>query len=75
MAAMLAVDHGVPLVPVAVQGTHEAQPPGRRWPQRHPVRVALAPPIFTATRPGESFHGCVRRVNQELSESIQTIWR
>jgi 1-acyl-sn-glycerol-3-phosphate acyltransferase len=74
MAAMLAVDHGVPLVPVAVQGTHEAQPPGRRWPRRHPVRVAFAPPISPAGRPGEPFHGHIRRVNRALSESIQTIW-
>jgi 1-acyl-sn-glycerol-3-phosphate acyltransferase len=44
-AARLAVEHKVPLVPIAVRGTHAAMPPGRLWPTHHPVAVRFGSPI------------------------------
>jgi 1-acyl-sn-glycerol-3-phosphate acyltransferase len=38
-AARLATDQWVPLVPVHVEGTHRAMPPGRGWPRRLPGRL------------------------------------
>jgi len=53
-AAVLAADHGLPIVPVHVSGTHAAMPPGQAWPRRlrgrllgrrHPVEVRFGAPI------------------------------
>jgi 1-acyl-sn-glycerol-3-phosphate acyltransferase len=38
-AAVLAAQHGIPIVPIHVTGTHAAMPPGRNWPKRKPGRV------------------------------------
>lgn len=53
-AAVLAAQHGLPIVPVYVSGTHAAMPAGRRWMRRdpartrHQVRVAFGPAIRAA---------------------------
>jgi 1-acyl-sn-glycerol-3-phosphate acyltransferase len=73
IAAMLAADTGVPLLPVSVQGTHAALPPGRFWPRRHPICVTFAAPIATVPLPGESFHARIHRINQELLARIQRL--
>lgn len=58
-AAVLAVRHGVPIVPVHVSGTHEAMPPGRSWmvrPEnggrwaRHTIPVSFGAPIHAGPR-------------------------
>jgi 1-acyl-sn-glycerol-3-phosphate acyltransferase len=60
-AAVLAAQHGIPIVPIHVTGTHAAMPPGRNWPKRkrgrflsrrHPVEVRFGAPIW----PGEGEH-------------------
>ena len=54
-AAVLAAQHGLPIVPVHIDGTHATMPAGRRWMRRRPdarrqqLRVAFGPPI--APRP------------------------
>jgi 1-acyl-sn-glycerol-3-phosphate acyltransferase len=54
-AAVLAAQHGIPIVPIHVTGTHDAMPPGRNWPKRkpgrllsrrHQVRVRFGEPIW-----------------------------
>ena len=45
---MLAVDAGVPIVPVVISGTHEIMPKGRLLVRRQSVRVQLQPPIMTS---------------------------
>lgn len=53
-AAVLAAQHGVPLVPVHLTGTAEAMPRGQAWPKRklwqrrHPVRIAFGRPVRPA---------------------------
>jgi 1-acyl-sn-glycerol-3-phosphate acyltransferase len=55
-AAVIAQQHGIPIVPIRVKGTHDAMPPGRNWPQRvhglfsrrHRVEVEFGPPIVAA---------------------------
>jgi 1-acyl-sn-glycerol-3-phosphate acyltransferase len=53
-AAVLAAEHGLPIVPVYITGTHATMPVGRRWMRRarngrQPLRVAFGPAI--APRP------------------------
>jgi 1-acyl-sn-glycerol-3-phosphate acyltransferase len=52
-AAVIAQQHGIPIVPIYVKGTHDAMPPGRNWPKkrwllsrRHRVEVHFGPPIW-----------------------------
>jgi 1-acyl-sn-glycerol-3-phosphate acyltransferase len=62
-AALLAAEHGVPIVPVFVSGTGEAMPRGHRWMvfkagrpgARHPVDIRFGNPIVprAAERPSE----------------------
>ena len=54
-AAVIAEKHGIDIVPIYLNGTHEAMPPGRNWPQaafppgplsrRHEVEVRFGDPI------------------------------
>ncbi|HVM14783.1 MAG TPA: lysophospholipid acyltransferase family protein [Egibacteraceae bacterium] len=47
-AARLCVERGVPIVPVALRGTHAAMPRGRSWaiPGRPPVAVRFGCPVY-----------------------------
>src|SRR4051812_21464487 len=52
-AAVIAQQHGIPIVPIYVKGTHETMPPGRNWPKkrwllsrRHRVEVHFGSPIW-----------------------------
>ena len=66
-AARLAVEYGLPVVPVALRGTYAAMPRGRSWPLkgRLPVSVRFGPP----ERPeaGEDFRSMSRRMQQALA--------
>jgi 1-acyl-sn-glycerol-3-phosphate acyltransferase len=53
-AAVIAAQHGIDIVPIYVDGTHAAMPPGQNWPRRRPgklfsrrhkVEVRFGPPI------------------------------
>ncbi|MGP9538407.1 lysophospholipid acyltransferase family protein [Brachybacterium sp. AOP43-C2-M15] len=48
-AAALAIGVGVPVVPAAIVGAHEAMPKGRSWPVpgRPPVRVVFGEPMIS----------------------------
>ena len=47
-AAWLAMESGVPVIPVALSGTYQAMPRGRAWPApgRPPVRVRFGSPVW-----------------------------
>ena len=54
-AAVLAAQHGIPIVPIYIDGTHAAMPPGQNWPKRkaggllsrrHDVEVRFGEPIW-----------------------------
>lgn len=46
-AARLCIDRGVPMVPIAIRGSHAAMPRGRAWPVggRPTVAVRFGPPV------------------------------
>src|SRR3990172_2764725 len=53
---VLAVELGIPIVPIAIEGTYVALPPGKVLPRRHPIRVTFGPPVAPAP-PGEGDDG------------------
>jgi 1-acyl-sn-glycerol-3-phosphate acyltransferase len=68
-AAAFAAQHGVPIVPIYVTGTHAAMPPGKNWPKhvrgrlfprRVKVDVHFGVPIRAAE--GEAGHDVMARV-------------
>jgi 1-acyl-sn-glycerol-3-phosphate acyltransferase len=71
-AAVIALRHGIPIVPIRVEGTHDAMPPGQNWPKRrrgffsrrHRVEVHFGQPIWPAE--GDDRHDLMRRVRSHL---------
>jgi 1-acyl-sn-glycerol-3-phosphate acyltransferase len=76
-AARLAVDNGVPAVPVAIRGSYQAMPRGRGWPVkgRPPVSVRLGRAVHP--EPGEDAGGFNARLKQRLAVTLdedRTTW-
>jgi 1-acyl-sn-glycerol-3-phosphate acyltransferase len=74
--AVLAAEHGLPIVPIHIAGTHQAMPPGRRWmrrragrllPRRHPVEIRFGAPIHV--QEGEHRAEVMERVRQFFAAS------
>ena len=70
-AAAIAQQHGIPIVPIYVKGTHDAMPPGRNWPKkrwllarRYRLEVHFGAPIWP--RPDEHRSAIMSRVKAFL---------
>ena len=61
-AGFLARAAGVPVLPVALVGTHEVMPQGRWWPRRLPVEIRFGKPISFPTGEGRPSHGATTEV-------------
>lgn len=62
----LAIDTGVPIVPVAITGTGDAMPPDQGWIRPSHIRVRILPPIPTAGLSSEA----VDRLREETRTRI-----
>ena len=70
-AAVIAAQHGLPVVPIHVAGTATAMPRGKHWMVRkpgggrHPITVTFGPPVL----PGEGLHRSevMERVREHLA--------
>ncbi|MGW5359968.1 lysophospholipid acyltransferase family protein [Actinopolymorpha pittospori] len=77
-ASWLAVEHGVPIIPIGIRGSYAAMPRGRGWPRpgRLPVRVRFGEPIWPAE--GEAPRTFAPRIQQGvarlLDEDATTWW-
>jgi 1-acyl-sn-glycerol-3-phosphate acyltransferase len=77
-AAYLAVEHGVPVVPVGIKGSFAAMPRGRGWPipGRPSVAVRYGDPLRPA--PGESARDFAPKISAAVSalldEEASTWW-
>jgi 1-acyl-sn-glycerol-3-phosphate acyltransferase len=75
--ARLAIEAGVPLVPIGIRGAYQAMPKGRNWPKpgRPTVTVRYGPPIAPAD--GETHQDLSRRMAQavaQLHDEDRTTW-
>jgi 1-acyl-sn-glycerol-3-phosphate acyltransferase len=68
--ARLAVEYGLPLVPIAIRGAFAAMPRGRAWPARgrYPVSVRFGPPLRPA--PGDDH----RDLSARLTQAVARLW-
>lgn len=76
-AAWLAVEQGVPVVPVAHRGTYAAMPRGQGWPSpgRRPVTVRFGEPLYPAE--GESARDFAPRIRDAIAALLdedRTTW-
>ncbi len=68
-AALLAARSGAPLVPIAITGTRDALPLGRRVPRLRPITVRVGTPIVP---PGPTREHLVR-ASDEAASQIQAL--
>jgi 1-acyl-sn-glycerol-3-phosphate acyltransferase len=73
-AAVIAQQHGIPIIPIQIKGTHDAMPPGQNWPKRvkgffsrrHSIEVNFGPPVVAAA--GEDPSHVMERVRGYLDD-------
>jgi long-chain acyl-CoA synthetase len=62
---------GVPAVPVWIEGTYEAWPPGQRLPRPHPVSIRIGAPLTLADLAPDGDEGDRhRRIAERLREKV-----
>lgn len=62
----LAVEAGVPIIPIAIEGTRGMLPPGSARLRRHPIRVKMGPPIATAGLRGRAREALLHQVRDAI---------
>jgi 1-acyl-sn-glycerol-3-phosphate acyltransferase len=65
-AARVAIEHGVPVVPIATRGLHDVLAPGAILPHAHRVYVRVGAPLRRV--PGESVHVFTARIHAAVAE-------
>ncbi|GAQ55070.1 lysophospholipid acyltransferase family protein [Streptomyces acidiscabies] len=69
--AVMALTAGVPVVPCAMIGTFEAQPPGQRFPSLHPVTIRFGKPLEFSRYAGmEHEKAILRAITDEIMYEI-----
>ncbi|MEV0978969.1 lysophospholipid acyltransferase family protein [Streptomyces sp. NPDC049915] len=72
--AVMALRAGVPVVPCAMIGTFEAQPPGRKLPRLHPVVIRFGEPLDFSRYAGmENEKAILRAVTDEIMYAILSL--
>ncbi|MFG2543959.1 lysophospholipid acyltransferase family protein [Streptomyces sp. NPDC048594] len=72
--AVMALRAGVPVVPCAMIGTFEAQPPGRKIPKVHPVVIRFGEPLDFSRYAGmESEKAVLRAATDEIMYAILSL--
>ncbi|WP_077799617.1 1-acyl-sn-glycerol-3-phosphate acyltransferase [Streptomyces sp. JHA26] len=72
--AVMALRAGVPVVPCAMIGTFEAQPPGRKIPKVHPVVIRFGEPMDFSRYAGmEREKAVLRAVTDEIMYAILSL--
>lgn len=72
--AVMALKAGVPVVPCAMIGTFEAQPPGQKIPNLHPVVIRFGEPLDFSRYAGmENEKVILRAVTDEIMYAVLTL--
>jgi 1-acyl-sn-glycerol-3-phosphate acyltransferase len=75
-AFRLAIETGVPVLPIAIDGTHEALPKHSIWfdPNPEPIRVKVLDPVDTSAYAEGEARALQRHVRAKIIQQIAT-WR
>jgi 1-acyl-sn-glycerol-3-phosphate acyltransferase len=71
-AVRLALEAGVPVLPVTIRGGQRVWPRGQRLPRTGRIEIVFHPPRHPAPRPGEDTRQCVQRETDELAAVIKS---
>lgn len=71
-AARLALEAGVPILPVTVRGGNNAWPRGQRWPRASRVEIIYHPLQSPSVREGEDARAAAHRETEELAATIRS---
>lgn len=71
-AVRLALESGVPILPVTIRGAHRVWPLGRTVPRLASVEITYHPVFTVEQRPGEETRACARRESDRLAAVIAT---
>jgi 1-acyl-sn-glycerol-3-phosphate acyltransferase len=69
-AVRMALEAGVPILPVTIRGANRVWPPGRRVPRTGKVEIIYHPVMHVEQHPGEETRACARRETERLSAII-----
>lgn len=70
-AVRLALETGVPILPVTIRGAHRVWPMGQAIPRPAPVEITYHPLFRVTQQPGEETRACARRESDRLAEIIK----
>lgn len=73
-AAILAIHLQVPIVPVAIEGFHDAWPRGRSFQKWAPLRLAFGKPIYP-TPELEASEKAYEALTAELKSRVMSMWK
>ncbi len=71
-AVRIALEAGVPILPVTIRGAHRVWPAGQRVPRTGKVEIIYHPIIRVQQLPGEETRACARRETERLSAIIES---
>jgi 1-acyl-sn-glycerol-3-phosphate acyltransferase len=71
-AVRLAMEAGVPVLPVTIRGGNRVWPAGQKWPRTGSVEIVYHPLQRLAPRPGEDARQCARRETERLEAQIKS---
>jgi 1-acyl-sn-glycerol-3-phosphate acyltransferase len=69
-AARVALDAGVPILPVTIRGANQVWPSNRRFPRLGSIEIIYHPLYRVAQRAGEEPRACARRETAQLAKII-----
>ena len=71
-AVRLAMEAGVPVLPVTIRGGERVWPRGQRLPRTGRVEIVFHPPRLPAPLPGEETRHCIQRETEALAAVIKS---
>ncbi|MEP6818809.1 MAG: lysophospholipid acyltransferase family protein [bacterium] len=71
-AVRMALEAGVPILPVTIRGGNRVWPPDKLLPRLGKVEITYHPAFHVEQRPGEEARACARRETERLAEIIRS---
>jgi len=71
-AVRMALETGVPILPVTIRGGNRVWPPDKLLPRLGKVEITYHPIFHVEQRPGEEARACARRETERLAEIIRS---
>jgi 1-acyl-sn-glycerol-3-phosphate acyltransferase len=71
-AVRMALEAGVPILPVTIRGANRVWPANKLFPRPGKVEIIYHPIFHVELRPGEETRACARRETERLAQIIQS---